>query len=130
MSNDSKNSLEQEEMNPKSALQVRPNLQAHSQYPVPKLTSPKTYLKSRYPVQESSRYPGKTYIASRRLPTKLSEILISLIQNSMLLFQIHLHRVLMRVAMKASAKAILFSPYPSTEWYYGSHTSHAPHLLS
>ena len=49
----------------------------------------------------------KTYIASWWLPTELGEILISLVQYSVLLFKVHFDRVLMRVAMEASAKEFI-----------------------
>ena len=45
---------------------------------------------------------GHTYIASWWLPTEFGEILVSFIQDSMLLLDAHLHGVLMRVAVKAS----------------------------
>ena len=43
-----------------------------------------------------------TYIASWWLSTEVGEIFVGLIQDSMLLFNAHLDRILMRIAMEAS----------------------------
>ena len=49
-----------------------------------------------------ARFPPWGHAASRRLPTELGEILVCLIQDSMLLLDRHGHRIFMRVAMKSS----------------------------
>ena len=51
-------------------------------------------------------FPPWRHAASRRLPTELGEILIRLIQDGVLLLDGHGHRVLVRVAVKASANTI------------------------
>lgn len=59
--------------------------------------------------------PKTAYIASWRFPTELGEILVSLVQDSVLLFQVHLHGILMRVAVEASAKDFVQPPQSSAK---------------
>ena len=47
------------------------------------------------------------HVPSRRLPAEFSEVFVGLVQDSMLLFKIHFHGVLVRVAMEASANVFV-----------------------
>lgn len=52
-------------------------------------------------------------VPSWRLAAELSEVFVGLVQDSMLLFKIHLNRVLMRVAVEASVEEFVQHQNPS-----------------
>lgn len=62
---------------------------------------------SKFKKKSSGKFTHGCHVPSRRLPAEISEVFVGLVQDSVLLLKVHLHGILVRVAVKASAMEIV-----------------------